>query len=48
MKTSSGIQVKSERELAHVSPREVTDSWQHLLDPEAAGAPERWRRLEVG
>lgn len=47
-KTSSGIQVKREKELARVSPREVTDSWQHPLDPEAARAPERWRRLEVG
>lgn len=47
-KTSSGIQVKRAKELAHVSPREVTDSWQHPLDPEAASVPERWWRREVG
>lgn len=47
-KTSSGIQVKRGKELAHVSPREVTDSWQHPLDPEAASVPERWWRREVG
>lgn len=40
--------MKSEEKLAGVSPREVTDSWQNLLDPEAARAPERWRSLEVG
>lgn len=40
--------MKRESELARVSPREVTDSWQLPLDPEAARAPQRWRRLEVG
>lgn len=39
---------KEKKELARVSPREVTDSWQHPLDPEAARAPERWWRLGVG
>lgn len=28
--------------------REVTDNWQHPLDPEAASILERWLRLEVG
>lgn len=40
--------MKREKELAHVSPREVTDSWQHPLDPEAASVPERCWRREVG
>ncbi|KAL7396644.1 hypothetical protein ABVT39_009229 [Epinephelus coioides] len=36
---------KKEKELAGVSLREVTDNWQHPLDPEAARAGEM---MEIG
>lgn len=36
---------KGKKDLAHVSVREVTDNWQHPLDPEAASSGEM---MEIG
>lgn len=39
------VMVKKETELVHVSLREVTDNWQHPLDPETASPREM---IEIG